>query len=132
MFTFDDPAVADELVIGYATLQHPAEDDGLVRDSALPVSLVRLLTPDVDFGIDNTGIVRNRGNRAQRAGFNNIDVTLKAMLFRSDPHEILLSAAISWEIGGTGDAGVSEDKPNILQPGIYYGKGFGDLPNSLA
>jgi hypothetical protein len=72
------------------------------------------------------------GNRAQRAGFNNIDVTLKAMLFRSDPHEILLSAAISWEIGGTGDAGVSEDKPNILQPGIYYGKGFGDLPNSLA
>jgi hypothetical protein len=130
--TFEDPSVADELVIGYATLQHPAEDGGLVRDNLVPVSFMRLLTPDIAFGIDNTGIVRNRSNSPQQAGSDNIDLTLKALLFRNDPHEILISAAITWEIGGTGDAGVGGDKPNILQPGIYYGKGFGDLPDSLA
>jgi hypothetical protein len=54
------------------------------------------------------------------------------LLYRSDPHEILLSAAITWEIGDTGNPAVGGGKPNILQPGIFYGKGFGDLPASLA
>ena len=30
--TFDDPAVADELVFGYSALQHSAEDGVLVTD----------------------------------------------------------------------------------------------------
>jgi len=129
--TFDDPAVADELLFDYATRQHPAEDGGLVRDNAASITFMRLLTPDVAFGASTTGIVRSRSNFAQQAGFDNVDLTFKAMLFRSDPHEILLSAAIRWEIGGTGNAAVGGDRPNILQPGIFYGKGFGDLPDSL-
>src|SRR5215831_4802476 len=130
--TFDDPVVADELLFDYATRQHPAEDGGLVRDNAASITFMRLLTPDVAFGASTTGIVRSRSNFPQQAGFDNVDLTFKAMLFRSDPHEILLSAAIRWEIGGTGNAAVGGDRPNILQPGIFYGKGFGDLPDSLA
>ena len=130
--TFDDPAVADELTIGTVAFQHPSEDGGLVTDGIVPVTFMRLLTPDIAFGMDTAGIIRNRSNFPTQAGFDNLDVTIKAMLFRSDPHEIRLSAAITWEIGGTGDAGVDGDKPNILQPGIFYGKGFGDLPASLA
>jgi hypothetical protein len=57
---------------------------------------------------------------------------LKALLYRSDPHEILLSAGLIWELGGSGNRAVGGDKPNILQPGIFFGKGFGDLPARLA
>lgn len=130
--TFDDPAVADELIFGYSSLRHPAEDGTLATDQSAPITFVRLLTPDVAFGIDTAGILRNRSKFPQQSGFENIDLSVKAMLYRSDPHEILLSAAIAWEIGDSGNPAVGGGKPDILQPGIFYGKGFGDLPDSLA
>jgi len=130
--TFDDPAVADELTIGSVEFQHPSEDGGLVTDNIVPVTFMRLLTPDVAFGMDTAGIVRNRSNFPPQVGFDNLDLTIKAMLFRSDPHEILLSAAITWEVGGTGNSAVGGAKPDILWPGIFYGKGFGDLSAGLA
>lgn len=130
--TIDDPAVADELVFGSFALKHPAEDRGLVTDIIGPITFVRLLTPDVAFGVDTAGIIRSRSGFPQQSGFDNVDITLKALLYRSDPHEILLSAAVTWEIGGTGNAAVDGAKPDILQPGLFFGKGFGDLPNSLA
>jgi hypothetical protein len=130
--TFDDPAVADEFVVAYWVRKHPAEDGGLVTDDAVPITFVRLLTPDVAFGIDMTGILRNRSGFPQQAGFDNLDLTLKAMLYRSDPHEILVSAALTWEIGGTGKPALGGGKPDILQPGVFFGKGFGDAPEGLA
>jgi hypothetical protein len=130
--TFDDPAVADELVFGYSFLKRPVEDGTLATDDTVPLTFVRLLTPDIAFGIDTAGIVRNRSGLPQQAGFYNVDLTLKALLYRSDPHETLISAAISWQIGGTGNPAVGGGKPDILQPGIFWGRGFGDLPDSLA
>src|SRR5262249_49397759 len=38
---FDDPAVADELVVGAAALKHPAEDGLLVNDYLAPLTFMR-------------------------------------------------------------------------------------------
>jgi hypothetical protein len=65
--TFDDPAVADELVFGYAWLKHPVEDGSLAKDDMVPLTFVRLLTPDIAFGVDTTGIIRNRNGFPQQA-----------------------------------------------------------------
>jgi hypothetical protein len=130
--TFDDPAVADELVIGWSSLKHPTQDGSLATDDTVPMTFVRLLTPDVAFGVDTAGLLRNRSSFPRQSGFDNVDLSVKALLYRSDPHEILLSASITWELGGTGNAAVGGDKPNILRRGIFFGKGFGDLPASLA
>jgi hypothetical protein len=64
--TFDDPAVADELIFRYTSLQHPAEDGVLVTDQTAPITFVRLLTSDVAFGIDTAGILRNRSKFPRR------------------------------------------------------------------
>jgi hypothetical protein len=37
-----------------------------------------------------------------------------------------------WGIGQTGAQGIGTDKPNTIKPGIFFGKGFGDLPGWLA
>src|SRR5262249_36868788 len=35
-------------------------------------------------------------------------------------------------IGHSGAQGISANTPDLLQPGIFFGKGFGDLPDELA
>jgi hypothetical protein len=130
--TFDDPAVADELVVGYSGLKHPAEDAGLVSEDAVPITFMRLLTPDIAFGIDAGVSVRNRSGFPQQAGLETIDLSLKALLYKNEPHEMLLSAAVAWGVDGTGDVGVGGGKPDIFRPGLFFGKGFGDLPEDFA
>jgi hypothetical protein len=50
------------------------------------------------------------------------------MLYRSDPHETLISAGLTWGIAHSGARVVGGDRPDTLQPGLFFGKGFGDLP----
>jgi hypothetical protein len=47
--TFDDPAVADELLFGPTSLKHPGEGTD-VRDTSVGWSFMRLLTPDLAVG----------------------------------------------------------------------------------
>jgi hypothetical protein len=49
-----------------------------------------------------------------------------------DLHEILVSAGFGWGIGHSGAKGIGANAPDLLQPGIFFGKGFGDLPDGLA
>jgi len=37
-----------------------------------------------------------------------------------------------WGIGRTGAQGIAANAPDFIAPGIFIGKGFGDLPDSLA
>ena len=47
-------------------------------------------------------------------------------------HETLVSAALAWRIGHSGGQGVGANAPDSIMPGIFFGKGFGDAPDSLA
>jgi hypothetical protein len=58
--------------------------------------------------------------------------TPKALMYRNDLHETLISASLTWGIGGSGARGVGANKPNTLIPSITLGKGFGVLPDELA
>ena len=44
----------------------------------------------------------------------------------------MISAGLGWGIGSSGAQGVSANNPDTLQCGIFFGKGFGDLPESLS
>jgi hypothetical protein len=48
------------------------------------------------------------------------------------PHETILSVGLSAEIGGTGRAVVGADSFTTFTPALFFGKGFGDLPDALA
>jgi hypothetical protein len=131
--TFDDPAVADEAIVPlYSTFKHPAKiGDGTVVDNAFNWSLFRLLTPKLGVGVDSGWIHRNWGV-ARRSGFDVTSVDLKGEVYRNDLHEILVSAGTTWGMGRTGAQGVGANAPSLIAPGIFFGKGFGDLPDNLA
>jgi len=129
--TFDDPAVADEAILpGYSDLKHPAEG-GNVLDDRINWSFVRLLTPTIAVSIDSGWIHRSFG-ALRRSGFDTTNVGIKGEIFRDNEHETLVSAGLAWGIGRSGAQGVGANGPDTIQPGIFFGKGFGDLPDSLS
>jgi hypothetical protein len=130
---FDDPAVADEAIVPlYSTFKHPAEiGDGDIVDNAFNWSLFRLLTPTLGVGVDSGWVHRNWGV-GRRSGFDITSVDLKGEVYRNDLHEILISAGTTWGVGRSGAQGAGANAPNLVAPGIFFGKGFGDLPDSLA
>jgi hypothetical protein len=131
--TFDDPAVADEAILPlYSTFKHPAViGDGDVVENGFDWSLFRLLTPKLGIGVDSSWGHRNWGV-GRRSGFDITSVDLKGEVYRNDLHEMLISAGTTWGIGHSGAQGAGANAPNLIAPGIFLGKGFGDLPDSLA
>jgi hypothetical protein len=128
---FDDPAVMDELVFpAVTTLTHPGEGAD-VTDNRIGWSFTRLLTSTVSIGLEGGWIHRDWGI-AQSSGFDTTVLTLKDLLYKNDLHEVMISAALAWGIGHSGAQGVNANKPDIIQPGFFFGKGFGDLPDGLA
>src|SRR6266702_7139697 len=129
--SFDDPAVADESRLPlFTSAKHP-DEGGDVVDNRLSWSFFRLLTPTVGVGIDSGWVQRNWGG-SQRSGFDVTSLSVKGEVYRSDLHELLVSAALAWDVGHSGAQGVGANGPDAIHPGIFFGKGFGDLPDSLA
>jgi hypothetical protein len=127
---FDDPAVADESVLPLLTSsKHPGEG-GDVVDTRLSWSFFRLLTPKLGVGIDSGWIHRNWGG-SRRSGFDVTNIGIKGEVYRNDLHETLISAGLAWGIGHSGAQGIGANAPDLITPGIFFGKGFGDLPDSL-
>jgi len=128
---FDDPAVMDELT--FPALSHLKQPRGGtdVVDDRIGWSFTRLLTSTLAVGIESGWIHRNWGP-SQRSGFDTITLGLKGLLYKNDVHEVMISAGLAWGIGGSSAQGVGASSPDTLQPGIFFGKGFGDLPNSLS
>ena len=65
-------------------------------------------------------------------GFQNWETTFKYRVLRNPEHEFVLSVGLSIEWGGTGASRVGADPFNTYTPTVYFGKGFGDLPDTLA
>jgi hypothetical protein len=129
--TFDDPAVADEAVLpNFSTLNQPVEGARAV-DNRFDWSFTRLLTPVLQVQVDSGWIHRNWPT-ARTSGFATTDVGIKSEIYRNNQHEMLVSAGVAWGIGHSGAQAVGADEPNSLQPGVFFGKGFGDLPDGLA
>jgi hypothetical protein len=128
---FDDPAVMDELVFPVASsLKHPSEGAD-VTDDRIGGSFTRLITPTLSIGIDSGWIHRNWGV-SPRSGFETTVLTLKDLLYRNELHEVMISAGLGWGIGHSGAQGVAESKPDTVLPGIFFGKGFGDVQDGVS
>jgi hypothetical protein len=105
--TFDDPAVADELILpNFSSLAH-ANGNGNVVDNIFAGAFTRLLTDKLAVSVDSSWVQRNRTSLPQQAGFGLTSLSLKGQVFEDDPHEALVAASISWGIGRLGNKAVA-------------------------
>ena len=131
--TFDDPAVADELILpNFSATKYPVSSGDVVTDTTVDASFARLLTPDLAFGADSSWTQWKRKSLRSESGFGVTSINLKGRFYENDPHEALVSASLGWGLPGSGSSAIDAAVSSSIQPGVFVGKGFGDLPDRLA
>jgi hypothetical protein len=128
--TFDDPAVADEGIVPLFTDQQYPTRGSTVSENRINAAFARLLTPTLAFTVDS-GWIHQNWPIGRSSGFDKTDIGLKYEAYRNNQHETLVSVSLDWGIGHFGSVAVGADAPDTIQPGIFFGKGFGDLPAQL-
>ena len=121
--TTDDPFAADELALPTIT----SFDHETDYDFAYSKSIVRGFAIGVGMGYIDSKVP----GEPRARGFGNLEVSPTVELHRDAGHEFIVSAAVDWEIGGTGSKAVAE-RHSTFTPTIKFGKGFGDLPESAS
>ena len=128
---FDDPAVANEAILPYyANGAFPAQGSN-TTENRINWAFARLLTPTLAFTADS-GWLHQNWPVGHTSGADKADIGLKYEAYRNNEHEALISVGLFWGIGHSGAAAVGADGPNTIQPALFFGKGLGDLPDSLA
>jgi hypothetical protein len=128
----DDPFVADELSLPtISTIKTPASGDApATRETDFSVDVSKRITENLGVGFGATyKQLRPDGGDTQR-GFDNAAASVKYKFYQSDEHETILSAGVDWDIGGSGSKRVGAESLSNVTPALFFGKGFGDLPDS--
>ena len=128
--TIDDPAVADEAIVpNFSYLGYPTQGSNVV-ENRINWAFARLLTPTLAVTLDS-GWIHQNWPIGHTSGFDKTNLGLKYEAYRDNKHEALVSVSLAWGIAHSGAVGVGADAPNTIQPGVTFGKGLGDLPDSL-
>jgi hypothetical protein len=129
----DDPFVADEASFPtISTLKSPAsEDQPATRETDFEADLSKRITENFGFGIGAAyKQLQPDGGDTQR-GFDNLAVSLKYQFYKDDAHEAIASLGVDADIGGTGSKKVGSDSFSTFTPALFFGQGFGDLPEDM-
>jgi hypothetical protein len=130
----DDPFVADELSAPTAsTRKMPAQgEEPITRETEYALELSKRITPTLGLSIADSYLIKNPADGPKVSGWSNLELGLKYQFYANEQSETVASAALSWEIERTGTARVGADPFSTLTPSLLVGKGFGDLPDSMA
>ncbi|SEJ77451.1 hypothetical protein [Paraburkholderia diazotrophica] len=123
----DDPGVGDELNLQYGQQRVPG-DDGDQSLNTFSFEYDKLITPRLAVSVAGAYVGQNNPTAH---GFDNFSVGLKYLLYVNEAHEFMTSIGVDADLGGTGSHAIG-DSFSTISPTIFAGKGFGDLPDSLA
>jgi hypothetical protein len=126
----DDPFVSDELSLPtVSTIRTP--ENGGTREIDVSVDISKRITPEFAIEIADTFTALNPHEGRAANGFGNLELGGKYQLLKNGEHETIVSIGLGLEVGGTGGRTVGADSFSTWTPGIFFGKGFGDLPDEL-
>jgi len=102
------------------------------RETAVGFEFAKRLHPDFAIGVEWEYLfVEPREAGARRtSGAGNPEFSMKYALLRSAEREGILSIGLGVEAGSVGPKRVAE-RITTVTPSLFFGKGFGDLPESL-
>jgi len=132
--TIDDPFVADELSLPtYQQRKMPASgDEPATMQTELSFDYTKRITPDFGIGVGGTYLSLSPDGGSNAKGWDNFELGFKYQFYQNAEHEAIVSAGLDWDIGHSGSARVGAEPFSTVTPAIFFGKGFGDLPDSAA
>lgn len=130
--SIEDPFVSDELSFIFNYLKESGQGDEPPVDAfELPVEYTKRITPHFGISIGDDFRRLDPVGEGSEYGFGNLELGVKYQFFTSALHEALLSIGVGAAIGGTGNSSVEAESFSTISPAFFFGKGFGDLPESL-
>ncbi|SAL74739.1 hypothetical protein AWB68_04640 [Caballeronia choica] len=123
----DDPGVGDEANLQFGHVRVPG-DNGDQSINTFDFEYDKLITSRLAVSVGGTYAMQNNPTAH---GFDNFEVGVKYLLYVNEAHEFMTSVGIDAELGGTGSRAIA-DSHSTISPTLFAGKGFGDLPDSLA
>lgn len=130
----DDPGVNDEMSLP-TVANFKTGDDPSFRQRDFSSEFSKRITEAfaISFGSTFSSFAAPSGPTGLGAsGFQNLETTFKYRVLKNPEHEFVMSVGLSIEWGGTGAQSVGADPFNTYTPTLYFGKGFGDLPDTLS
>jgi len=127
----DDPCVADEIsfptVAWFKTADMPPATEWDVS-----VDFAKRITEDFGITIGDRWTQIHQPGGFTAAGFGNLETTAQYQLLKNSEHELALLLGLIVDWGGTGAINSGLATPfSVLTPTFYFGKGFGDLPDTM-
>jgi hypothetical protein len=129
----DDPGVNDELSIPTVDA-FKTGDDPPVKQRDISGEFSKRITDDfaIVLGSTYTWLSTPGGPDSTGArGFQNLETMFKYRLYRNAEHEFVASIGLGVEWGRTGAPDVGAEDFNVYTPTFFFGKGFGDLPDTV-
>ena len=130
----DDPGVNDEMSLP-TVANFKTGDDPSFRQRDFSGEFSKRITEAfaISFGSTFSSFAPPGGPTGMGAsGFQNLETTFKYRVLKNPEHEFVMSVGLSIEWGGTGAQSVGADPFNTYTPTLCFGKGFGDLPDTLS
>ena len=128
--TIDDPCVADELSLPTVARFNTGDVPSL-QETDVSFEYSKRITDTFGVSIARTWTnLDQRGGTFNVSGFQNWETTFKHQFLTDAAHEFVMSAALVVEWGATGSPDVGAERFSTMTPTLYFGKGFGDLPDS--
>lgn len=121
-------ATEDANVFSEFDLVIPSYINGVEEDELeLGSSFTLRLTENLGLEIEGEWLNRNPPTGPNLTGLSNLEVVLKYVAYVSPKREWIFTVALTGETS-FGDDAVRENDFNSIGTGVFYGKGFGDLP----
>jgi len=128
----DDPFMNDELSFVFTHIKDSSLGANPAKVSQLIADYSKTITKHFGFSIGGTLIDQNPQAGNTQVGFDNIDIGVKDQFFTSDAHEAILSIGSGFSLANTGQTKVGAASFTTFSPTLFFGKGFGDLPDSMS
>lgn len=126
----DDPFVADEMSLPTITFNPKASDDS--RETDIGVDLAKRLTANLGLTLHEQWVHIKPSDQSSIQGLGVLNMGLQYQLFVDGPHQAMALAGLGVSWAHTGAAATANPDFTTLTPTFDFGKGFGDLPGSLA
>jgi len=131
-FQVEDPFVSDEFSVLFNHIKEPAEGETPAsRTTSFSVEYSKRITPHLGVSIGEEYRHLSLSGDGSESGFGNLDLGVKYQFLTNPEHETILSVGLGSELGGTGTRRVGAESFSVISPALFFGKGFGDLPESV-
>lgn len=127
----DDPFVTDEAGVLFSNRKIPNGGGTSTETSDLGVDYTKSITSRFALSIGADYLHLKPDGAVAQNGFTNSVVGAKYLAYLNEEGESLVSVGANVAVGGSGTQRVGADPGSTVSPAIYFGKGFGDLPESM-